>query len=107
MPKNAFFTAESTDDIQRLRHAGRSENVRWDRSDLKLGKFKFLDFLDCTDISDTTDLQFRLFERIFIFNNVLGPGTGYKPQQIVLGISSGIPDIFQESDSVGSIFHPA
>ena len=32
MPRNAFFTAEPTDDIQRLRHAGRSDNVRWGRS---------------------------------------------------------------------------
>ena len=76
MPRNAFFTAEPTDNIQRLRHAGRSDNVRWGRSDLKLGKFKFLDFLDCTDISETTDLQFRLSERIFVYNNLLGPGTG-------------------------------
>ena len=72
MPKNAFFTAETTDDIQRLRHAGKSEKIRWDRSDLKLGKFKFLDFLDCTDISGTRDLQFRLSERIFVYNNILG-----------------------------------
>ena len=28
MPKNAFFTAEQTNDFQRLRHAGRSENIR-------------------------------------------------------------------------------
>ena len=41
MPKNALFTAETTHDIQRLRHAGRSEKIRWERSDLKLGKFKF------------------------------------------------------------------
>ena len=57
----------------------RSEKIRWDRSDLKLGKFKFLDFLDCTDISDTTDLQFRLSERIFVYN-ILGPGIGYTPR---------------------------
>ena len=28
MPRNAFFTAEPTDDIQGLHHAGRSDNVR-------------------------------------------------------------------------------
>ena len=65
IPRNAFFTAELTDDIQHLRHIGRSDNVRWGRSDLKLGKFKFLDFLDCTDISATTDLQFRLSSTTF------------------------------------------
>ena len=104
MPKNAFFTAETTDDIQRLHHAGRSENIRWDRSDLKLGKFKFSDFLKSTDISDTTDLQFRLSERIFVYNNTLGPGIGYTPQQVVLGIGSEIPGIFQVPDRVGLIF---
>ena len=85
-------------------YATQTENIRWDRSDLKLGKFKFFDFLDCTDISDTTDLQFRLSERIFVYNNVLGPGTGYTPQQVALDIGSGIPGIFQVPDSVGSIF---
>ena len=68
---------------------------------MKLGKFKFLDFLDCTDISD---LQFRLSERIFVYNNTLGPGIGYTPHQVVLGIGSGIPGIFKVPDSVGSIF---
>ena len=95
MPRNAFFTAEPTDDIQRLRRAGRSDNVKWGRSDPKLGKFQFLDFLDCTDISETMDLQFRLSERIFVYNNLLSPGTGYTPQQLVLSISSGITGTFQ------------
>ena len=27
MPRDAFFTAEPTDDVQRLRHAGRSDGV--------------------------------------------------------------------------------
>ena len=70
MPKNAFFTTDKTDDIRRLHHAGRSENIKWGRSDLKLGKFKFSDFLDCTDISNTTDLQFRLSERICLQQHV-------------------------------------
>ena len=71
---------------------------------MKLGKFKFSDFLDCTDISDTTDLEFRLSERIFVYNNTLGPGIGYTPHQVVLGIGSEIPGIYQVPDSVGSIF---
>ena len=52
MPSNAFFTAraEPTDDIQHLNHAGRSDKVKWGRSDLKLGKFQFLDFLDCRNM---------------------------------------------------------
>ena len=36
-PRNAFFTSDETDDIRRLRQAGRSENLKWGRSDLKLG----------------------------------------------------------------------
>ena len=104
MPRNAFFTAEPNDNIQHLRHAGRSDNVNWGRSDLKLGKFQFLDFLDCRNISETTDLQFRLSERIFIHNNLLSPSTGYTPQQLVLGISSGIPCIFQIPNNPGSLF---
>ena len=40
MPKNAFFTTDETDVIRRLHLAGRSENIKWGRSDLKLGKFK-------------------------------------------------------------------
>ena len=79
MPKNAFFTTDETNDIQRLHHPGRSENIIWGRSDFKLGKFKFSDFLDCTDISKTTDLQLRLSERIFVYNNTIGPGIGYTP----------------------------
>ena len=51
MPRNAFFTADLTDNIQRLRCAGRSDSDKWGRSDLKLGKFQFSVFLDCTDCS--------------------------------------------------------
>ena len=104
LPKNAFFTTDETDDIRCLRHAGRSENIKWGRSDLKLGKFKFSDFLDCKGIPSTTDLQFRLSERIFVYNNTLGPGIGYTPHQVVLGIGSGIPGIYQVPDSESSIF---
>ena len=45
-PRNAFFTADEADNIQRLHKAGRSKNLKWGRSDLKLGKFKFPEFLD-------------------------------------------------------------
>ena len=104
MLSNAFFTAEPTDNIQRLNHAGRSDKVKWGRSDLKLGKFQFLDFLDCRNISEAADLQFSLSERVFVHNNLLSPGTGYTPQQLVLGISSGIPGIFQIPNNPGSLF---
>ena len=66
--------------------------------------FQFLDFLDCTDVSENTDLQFRLSERISVYNNLLSPVTGYTPQQLVLGISSGIPGIFQIPNNPDSLF---
>ena len=99
-----FFTADPTDDIQRLRRAGRSDSVKWGRSDLKLGKFQFSDFLECTDCAEIKDLGLRLSERVFVYNNLLGPGTGYTPQQLVYGISSGIPGIFQISKNPDALF---
>ena len=66
MPRNSFFTVDPTDDIQCQRRAGRSDSVKWGRSDLKLGKFQFLDFLDCTDCAEINNLGFRLSERVFV-----------------------------------------
>ena len=34
-------------------------------------------------------------EKVFTHNNLIKPGTGYTPQQLTYGISSGIPGIFQ------------
>ena len=104
MPRNAFFTADPTDDIQSLRRAGRSDSIKWGRSDLKLGKFRFSDFLDCTDCAKINNLGARLSERVFVYNNLLSPGTGYTPQQLVYGISSGIPGIFQIPRNPGALF---
>ena len=83
MPRNAFFTADPTDDIQSLRRAGRSDSIKWGRSDLKLGKFRFSDFLDCTDCAKINNLGARLSERVFVYNKLLSPGTGYTPQQFM------------------------
>ena len=104
MLRNAFFTADPTDDIQSLRRAGRSDSIKWGRSDLKLGKFRFLDFLDCTDCAKINNLGARLPERVFVYNNLLSPGTGYTTQQLVYGISSGIPGIFQIPRNPGALF---
>ena len=49
-------------------------------------------------------VQFRISERIFVYNNLLSQGTGYTPQQLVLGIISGIPGIFQIPNNPGSLF---
>ena len=78
--------------------------VKWGRSDLKLGKFWYSDFLDCTDCAEINNLGARLSERVFVYNNLLSPGTGYTPQQLVFGISSGIPGIFQIPKNPGALF---
>ena len=71
---------------------------------MKLGKFKFPEFLDCKNIPSTTDLQMRLSEQVFVCNNTLGPGIGYTPHQLVLGIGSGVPGIYQVPESESSKF---
>ena len=40
-PWNAFFTPREADDLHCLNQAGKSENLNWGRSDLKLDEFKF------------------------------------------------------------------
>ena len=90
-----FFTADSTDNIQRLRRAGRSDSVKWGRSDLKLGKFQFSDFLDCIDCAEINNLGFRLSERVFVYNNLLSLGTEYTPQQLVLASAQGYQVYFK------------
>ena len=100
-PRNAFFTPREVDDLHHLNQAGKSENLILGRSDFKLGEFKFTEFLDCKHIHRNTDLQARLSEQVFVHNNTLGPGTGYTPHQLVLGMNSGVPGIYEvpESDS--------
>ena len=46
----------------------------------------------------------RLSERIFVYNNTLGPGIGYMPHQVVLGIGSGIPGIYQVPESESLVY---
>ena len=88
----------------RYRRAGREDCIKWGRADLKLGKFRFSDFLDCTDCAEVSNIGGRLSERVFIYNNLLNPGTGYTPQQLIYGISSGIPGIFQIPRHPGALF---
>ena len=83
---------------------GRKNGIKWGRSDLRLDKFRFSDFLDCTDCAEVKNIGGRLSERVFIYNNLLNPGTGYTPQQMIYGISSGIPGIFQIPRHPGALF---
>ena len=46
----------------------------------------------------------RLSEQVFVCNNTLGPGIGYTPHQLVLGIGSGVPGIYQVPESESSQF---
>ena len=101
-PQNSFFTPRETGDIRHLNQSGKSENLNWGRSDLKLGEIKFMEFFDCKHFHRNTDLQAKLSEQVFVHNNTLGPGSGYTPHQLLLGMSSGVPGIYQlpESDSL-------
>ena len=63
-----------------------------------------MDFLDCTDCAEINNLGFRLSETVFVYNNLLSPDTGYTPQQLVFGISSGIPGIFQIPKNPDALF---
>ena len=94
MQRQVNNKGDPTDDIQRLRRTGRKNGIKWGRSDLKLGKFQFSDFLDRTNYKYSPS-HHKLSERVFVYNNLLNPGTGYTPQQLIYGISSGIPGIFQ------------
>ena len=63
-----------------------------------------MEFLDCKHIHRSTDLQARLSDQVFVHNNTLGPGTGYTPHQLKLGMRSGVPGIYQVPESDSSRF---
>ena len=72
---------------------GESENLIWAKSDLKLD-FRFTELLDCKHFHRDTNIQARLAEQVFVQNNLLWTGLGYTPHQLVLGLSSGVPGIY-------------
>ena len=85
----------------------------WARSDLKPGKFLFTNCLDFTKENPGMQGRFpshlRMSEKAFVYNNLIRSGTGYTPHQLVYGITSGLPGIFQlprNADTVlgGSIY---
>ena len=51
-----------------------------------------------------TNIQARLSEQVFVHNNSLGPGLGYTPHQLVLGLSSGVPGIYDMPENDNSNF---
>ena len=46
----------------------------------------------------------RIAEKVFVLNNLIKPGTGYTPQQLTYGITSGVPGIFQIPRNPESFF---
>ena len=46
----------------------------------------------------------RLSEQVFIRNITLGPGIGYTPHQLVLGIGTGVPGTCQVTENESSKF---
>ena len=41
-----------------------------------------------------TNLQARLGEQVFVQNNTMWKGLGFSPHQMVLGLSSGVPGVY-------------
>ena len=66
-------------------------------------RLQFTEFLDGKHIHRSTDLQARLSEQVFVHNNTLGPGIGYTPHQLVLGMSS-VPGIYEVPENDSSKF---
>ena len=62
----------------------------WAESNLK-PHFRFSEFLDSKYVHRDTNLQARLSGQIFIQNNT---GLGFTPHLMVLGLSSGVPGIY-------------
>ena len=94
-PKNAFFSPYLRDNIRKLRTAGKKHSLIWAGSDLNPGKFQLS---DCPDfIPNKTGNPYhnpKLGEKVFTINNLINPDTGYTPQQLVYGTTSGLPGLF-------------
>ena len=97
-PKNAFFTPDPLDNIRKLRIAGKKHSLIWAGSDLNPGKFQLPDCLDFTPYPGMTGSppnNPRIGEKVFVINNMIRPDTGYTPQQLVYGTTSGLPGLFE------------
>ena len=96
VPRNAFFTPDPTDDIQKLCQLGSKDGMIWAGSDLNPGKFLFTDYLDFT--KENPDMGrfpsvLQISEKAFLHNNFINSETGYTPQQLVYGNTSGLPNV--------------
>ena len=67
LPRNAFFTPDPTDDIQKLRHLGSKDGMTWAGSDLNPGKFLFTDYLNFTTEIPSLLLSSPLLSRWWVY----------------------------------------
>ena len=98
-PKNAFFTPDPLDNIRKLRIAGKKHSLIWAGSDLNPGRFQLPDCLDFSSynpgMKGNLPNHFRIGEKVFVINNLIRPDTGYTPQQLAYGTTSGLPGLFE------------
>ena len=90
---NAFFTQREGDDLHSLKKSSEPEGLICAKMDLKLN-FRFTEFLDCKNFHRDANIQARLAEQVFVQNNTLWTGLGFTPHQLVLGLTSGVPGIY-------------
>ena len=65
----------------------------WKESDFE-SCFCFSELLDCKHVDKDTNLQARLGEQVFIQNNTMWKRLGFTPHQMVLGLSTGVPGVY-------------
>ena len=92
-PENAYIYTKRGDDLHSSRKAGEPEGLVWEESDFE-PHFPFSEFLGCKYVHRDTNLQARLSEQVLVQNNTMWKGLGFTPHQMVLGLSSGVPGIY-------------
>ena len=102
-PLNAFILHQGGggNDLHSLQKAGEPENFIWAKSELNLN-FWFTEFLDCKNFHRDTNIQAKLAEQVFVQNNTLWIGLGFTPHQLVLGLSSGVPGIYDVPENANT-----
>ena len=102
---NAFFTQREGDDLHSLKKSSEPEGLICAKMDLKLN-FRFKEFLDCKNFHRDANIQARLAEQVFVQNNTLWTGLGFTPHQLVLGLNSGVPGIYDVPENDYTLILP-
>ena len=79
------------------------KNLIWVKLDLKLN-FRLTEFLDCKKFHRDTIIKARLAEQVIVQNNTLWTGLGFTTHQLVLGLSSGVPGIYDVPENTNTNF---